>query len=278
MSSIAVDHVVVAGGVDRVGRLDQADAERRGDSFHRLLGERPLEPHAAAEEIVRVDDAEHDVGVGHGRLAAAGAVAGWARHGAGALRPDVEQAARIDPGDRAAAGADRTHVDLGDAEHVVAEARLGRDDQLAVAQRRDVEGGAAHVADDHVGLLGQRLGGDRRERRARHHAVDRPLGHLIRRHHAADAVRHQQLAGKAGGRETLAQLADVGADDRVERGIDRRRDDPPILARDRVELVAERDWDLRPFLADDLARPALVRAIGDRPQQARPRLRRRAAA
>ena len=68
---------------------------------------RGIERHAPAVEIVRIEIAEHDAGVGHRRLVAAAAVAGRPRHGAGALRADAQQAAGVDPGDRAAAGADR---------------------------------------------------------------------------------------------------------------------------------------------------------------------------
>ena len=54
----------------------------------------------------------------------------------------------------------------------------------------------------------------------------------------------------------------------MERGIDRRRDHPAIFARDRVELVAERDRNARPFALDDLADAPLMRGIDDRPQEA----------
>ena len=49
------------------------------------------------------------IGVGDGRLLAAAAVAGRARHGAGALRADAQRAV-LDPRDRAAAGADLENI------------------------------------------------------------------------------------------------------------------------------------------------------------------------
>ena len=69
-----------------------------------------VELHPAAEEVARVEPAEEEVRVGDGRLRAAAPVAGGAGIGAGALRPDA-QAARLEPGERAAAGADRVDVD-----------------------------------------------------------------------------------------------------------------------------------------------------------------------
>ena len=221
------DHVVVAGGVDRVGRLDRVDAERVRHGAHRPLRGCAVEPDPPAEVIVRVDDAQDDVRIGDRGLGAALAVAGRARHGAGALRPDVQQPAHVDPGDAAAAGADGAHVHLGDSEAVVAEHRLRRNHQPAGADRRDIEGGAAHVDDDDVLLVGQVRGCDRRERRARHHAVDRLTQHLVGRHHAADAVGEQKLLAEAGVRQAVAQLAHVGADDG---GAARRRSRPRSCA------------------------------------------------
>ena len=57
------------------------------------------------------EPAEHEIGVGDGRPRAAAAVAGRARHGFGARRPDAQRAAVVDPGDRAAARADGVDVD-----------------------------------------------------------------------------------------------------------------------------------------------------------------------
>ena len=50
----------------------------------------------AAEELLRIEPAEHHLGVGHRRLRAALAVAGRTGHGAGRARTDAERAARID--------------------------------------------------------------------------------------------------------------------------------------------------------------------------------------
>ena len=70
-----------------------------------------VERHAAAEQAARREPPEHEVGVGDGRLGAAAAVAGRARLRAGALRPDLQQPVAVEPGDRAAAGADRIDVE-----------------------------------------------------------------------------------------------------------------------------------------------------------------------
>ena len=52
-------------------------------------GERRVDPQAAAREPFGVDQSEHHIGVRHGGLATAEAVAGWAGDGTRAVRPDA---------------------------------------------------------------------------------------------------------------------------------------------------------------------------------------------
>src|SRR2546428_7025866 len=95
----------------------------------------------AAEPGVGADPAEHQIGVGDGRLVAAAAVAGRARHRLGAVRPDAQGAAVVDPGDRAAAGADRVDVDDRDADRGAGEAGLAGDLRGAAEHQADVGAG-----------------------------------------------------------------------------------------------------------------------------------------
>src|SRR5262249_39306489 len=69
------------------------------------------EPQAPAEEEVRVEIAEDEVGVGHRGLPAAEAVAHRPGIGPGAVGPDLQEAERVDARDGAAAGADLDHLD-----------------------------------------------------------------------------------------------------------------------------------------------------------------------
>src|SRR5207237_2671988 len=112
-----------------------------------------VEGDAAAEEVAGIEKAEDDVGVGHRRAIAALAVAGRAGIGAGALGPDVQDSARVDPRDRATARTQRVDVearqrDLGDAHRLFAGER-----GLAALKQRDVGAGAAHVEGDEVAGL-----------------------------------------------------------------------------------------------------------------------------
>ena len=96
---------------DAARRVRRREIELGGERRHRPVGGGAVELHVAAEKVVGVEQAEHEVGVGHRRLRSAAAVAGRAGRGAGAFGTDLEQSQRIGMGDAAAAGADLDHVD-----------------------------------------------------------------------------------------------------------------------------------------------------------------------
>ena len=98
----------------------------------RPLGKLEIELHGAAEQApVGAEAAQQQLGVSRGRLGSAAPVAGRARVRAGGLRPDAEDTARVDVGDRAAAGADG--VDVHHGHHGLVVADLGVE-QVAHAQ------------------------------------------------------------------------------------------------------------------------------------------------
>ena len=136
-------------------------AERLGDPLRMAVrAAARVELQLAAEEAVGVEPAEHQIGVGHRRLGAAAAVADRARRRAGAARADVQAALRVEPGDRAAAGADLDDVDHRrldrKALHVAADVVDRLDREAAVLDQRALRGGAAHVEGDDV-LEAERL-------------------------------------------------------------------------------------------------------------------------
>src|ERR1700751_4096902 len=100
---------------DAAGALEQSKAQPIANVFYRAFGTALVELDAAPSEIVRIDVAEHDVGVGHCRYLASLAVANRARDRACAFRSDPHGARRlIEPHHATAAGADRLEVDAGD--------------------------------------------------------------------------------------------------------------------------------------------------------------------
>ncbi len=107
----ALRHVGIDHAVDAFRRRQQTEAEPRRHAFHRGLRRRRVQAGAPAEEAGRIEQPQDEVGVGDGGRGAAAPVARGPGHRPRALRPDVEDAARVHPGDRAAARAERVDVD-----------------------------------------------------------------------------------------------------------------------------------------------------------------------
>ena len=61
-------HVGVDDAVDALRRREPVDAERSGDAVDRRFGGGMVEPAPAAEKTLRIEIAEHQIGVGDGRL------------------------------------------------------------------------------------------------------------------------------------------------------------------------------------------------------------------
>ena len=192
-------HVRVRDREDPLRRLEQAQAEPVGELLDGLDGGVTVELHPAAEEAVGVEPAEDDVRVADRRLLSPVAVAGGAGRGAGAARADAEGATFVDVRDRAAAGADRVHVEHRHEQRIAADPGVAgrRLADAVLGDDADVGGGAAHVERDQTPPSGERAGpltaedpGGRAGEQERH-------GTLGGRVHARDAAarhHHVQLA------------------------------------------------------------------------------------
>ena len=110
---------------------------------------------AAAEKIVGIEEAEHEVGVRYRRFDAAVAIAGGTRLRAGALGPDMQHAAVVDARNRAAAGADAGDVQALQRHALAGDAPVRRDRRLAADHEGDVRRGAAHVERNEVAVTQQ---------------------------------------------------------------------------------------------------------------------------
>ena len=106
-----VRHIGIDDGENAFGRLFETEAEPLGQTADGAPRGGGVEPHGPAQEIIGVEPAEHDIGVGYGRLDAALAVGRWSGIGPGAARADAKGACAVDIGDRPAAGADSVDVD-----------------------------------------------------------------------------------------------------------------------------------------------------------------------
>ena len=241
--------VVAAGDRDHAQRRGHVGAQHAHDGRRRVLdrqperarhrpldggpGERGVERRAAAQEPRRVERAEHDVGVGDGRLVAAHAVGGRAGIGAGRLGADRERAEPVDARDRAAARADRADVDLrqrhGMARHRAAVAQL----RLAADHERDVGGGAADVDGERVGDAGQVATRAAPSTPAAGPDEISPTGSAAASAAAGDPARgaHQvQRRVDAGRLQLRGQVAHVAADQRQQRRVDGGRGAARVLA------------------------------------------------
>ena len=159
-----VGHVRVGDLDDRLGGLQRLEPERLADGprarARRRAASSVIAPPISSEPR-RPSTTLASVFVG---LVVAAAVARRARVGAGRLRAVAQRAGLVDPGQRAAAGADRQHLDRREADRVaVLDEPLLRDPLLALVDERDVGARAAHVEADRVldSRTASRCGGSR---------------------------------------------------------------------------------------------------------------------
>ena len=136
----AVDHIVVDDAEHAVSGLLHAQAQ--WDSkvlFDGAARGLCVDAQATTEQVVRIQVAQRDVGIGHRGQLATTAIAGRTGLGAGRLRPDVEHAHAVDPANRAAPGAQGFNLDHRCADAVAQEVHVLADIGAATLGQRDVE-------------------------------------------------------------------------------------------------------------------------------------------
>ncbi len=202
--------------------LERREPEPVAKRRDRLLGQLARHGQSAGGERARCDVAEHDVGVGHGRLDPAEAVAGRAGRRARAARADVQAAGLVEPGDRAAAGADLGDVDRRDADQLAAAAKEpaargeGRADLVLLAERytavldqRSLRRRASEVERDRVLVpegLRERERRDDARGRAGFQRIHRASGRVVAGHRAAGGLEDGERRRHARGVEPSAQI------------------------------------------------------------------------
>ena len=238
------------------------------DLPQRPFGRLAIELEPAREPLRQA--AEEQVRVGDRGLAPAAAVARGPRMRSRAPRADAESAAGVDPGDRAAAGADGVQVDGREPDGQPADVLLRRPPGGAAEHETNVRGRAAHVERD--GVLDS---GETADPSRAHDACGRPrderdrrmCGDLLQSRHAARRPHHerrrQALLGAAAGERPR-----IPGHDRSEVGVRGRRRGALELAELRRDLVRCHDVRVRkptPELVDDRL---LVRRVAEREEQA----------
>ena len=239
--------------------------------LERALRGAGVERHRAADQL-RAEAAEHDVGVGVRGLVVAALVAGRPGVGTGRLRAVAQRAGSVDPGQRAAAGADRQHLDRREADRVaVLDEPLLRDPLLALVDERDVGARAAHVEADRVLVAAQHRDVAARDRAGGDAGGGEPDGELLgrlRRHHAAAGVQQQDVAVVAAVLEARLQPLHVAADERREHGVRDGRREALVLEDLRQHVARGGDAHARQLLLEDLAHALLVLGVGVRVDEA----------
>ena len=219
----------------------------------------------------RTQAPEHQLGVGHGRRLAAEAITRRTGAGAGPLGSDEQHAARVDPGDGAAAGAQRMDLDRGHGQVIATDDESVGDVDGAAAHQGDVAAGAADVHGDEVvaagGAAEQVHGADPR-RRPRQHQVDRRIGDIVDRHHAAVALHQQHRPLEALPLQALVEGAQVGDHLGRQVGVDDSRRGPFVLAHDGDDVGRHRYPIAVPGAADGLGRGDFVGGLHEAVDQA----------
>ncbi len=197
------------------------------------------------------------------------AVAGRARVGARAPGPHPEAAAGVQPGDAAAAGADRGHVDQRHAHRVAADPPLGREERLALPHQRDVAARSPDVDGDQVlvaGALAGELPPDHAGRWPRQHGGDRLGDGGLAGRDAAPRLHDLEVDDDPHLAKGLAERRQVPAHDRPDVGVERGEAGALVLAEGRVDVARQRDRHPRRHLGDDLPGPRLVARVDEREQ------------
>jgi hypothetical protein len=271
--------------VDAPCRLDRRQPEGPPGARQRPLRTLAVDRDLPVADRAGRDEPEQDVRVGDGRLVAAEAVARRAWHGARAPRPDVQALRRVEPRDRAAAGADLGDVDRRDPDQLAAAAeqaapRRERGADLVLVAARDtpsldqrrLRGRAAHVERDRVVVperARQRERCDDAGRRPRLERVDRPSRRLIGRHDPAGRLHDREpRLYEPRLHEPLLQVGDVAGHQRPDVGVDDGRRRPLVLLLLAQDLARERHRHGGQLRAQDRADAPLVLGMKVRVEQA----------
>ena len=227
----------------------------------RLAGARGIEPDPPAHEVVGVDQAADHEGVGQRRLGPAPPVAGRAGVGAGAPGADLEEPGPVEPGDGAAAGADRGDADGRHDHREVADVLVVGVRGLAAPHDRDVGARPADVEREQL-LIARQLrrvdGADHPGRRPREQRLHRNVPRAPRRHDAAVRLGDVGLDAEADLAQPVGQAVEVGRQLGPDVRVEDRHDRPLVLADLGPDLVGAADVEVRGHPRGDGAHGPLV--------------------
>ena len=149
--------------------------------------------------------------------------------------------------------------------HGVFDLGLVGDGGFGVEDQRHICRGAAHVVGHEIAVAGALAGiggGDDPRSRAGHHGLGRITRDETRRDHAAIAIHDKEIAPVAQPLQFAAQPVHIALEDRLHRGVHRRRHAALEFARFRQQRMARRDVVVRPEVLRYLGSAALMRGVG----------------
>ena len=265
---------------EHVGVGDAHDAERHLHRIHAHFASQPpdgalrrgaVERDAAAERVLGGEPPQYQVGVGYGGLGAAASIAHGSRYGTGAARTHSQDAARVEPGDAAAARADVVESDHRNRERIAAERAARGDFRLPGADQADVGAGTAHVEGHHIheaGVAGDVSAAEHAADRPRHRRMDAAPARGRAAHHPAHALHHVQRRTESCLPQAPLHVAQVAVQNRHHRGVQHRAADPFVLAVLRQHLRRQAHRQFRVAACAVVGHQPLVRRVGVGVQEA----------
>ena len=257
---------------DRSCSLLDAETERPRDvELDRPSSGGRVEPDAPAEEARWIERSEDEVRVRHRRGFAAPSVGRGPGIRAGALRADRERAEPVDPGDAAAAGADREDVALREVHGVSGRVATKPHLRVAVDDEAHIGGRAAHVEaeDAFASGGGADLGrandpgrgprGDERDRKSLR--LYRPGDAPVRLYEV-----ERRLEARLG--ELSLERLDVPSHERKEAAVHDRRTRAQVLPELGRDAGGDCHGNGRQLLAEEPRRLLLVRRVREREEEA----------
>ena len=221
-----------------------------------------VELHGPAREVVRVQVAQDQVGVGDRRLPSPAPVAGRPRRRARALGPHGDHA-QGGPGEGAAAGADLDQVDGLDVhrdpasrgEAYLVELEGGGGEGFPLLDEGELGGGPAHVEGDQIAVAGELAIDARHEGAGRRPRLDHAHGvalHGLGRGDPARGLHDEEPGAGAAPSHGLLEAPEVLSHGGHDVGVDDGGAGPLVLSEGGGNLVGSGHGDIGGLFSDDL--------------------------
>ena len=222
------------------------------------------------QEKRAVQVAQDGVDVSQGRIGAAVVIADRTGIGAGAARPEPRLARRrVHRHDAAAGKAQADDVQLGQRIVIAQHHGLALVVEQALLHRADLEGRAAHVGGDDVGLadaLAECFRADQAPYRSGLEQAHRSRGRGGGGSEAPVRLHYEERATAAGVAQPLLEFREVGRYHRPQRHVQRHGRGALVLAQHRSDFVRSGDEDAGPQLAHVAQHRLFVRRVDERPE------------